>query len=199
MTRRSLLASLMALSLLCGGLGVAEASVHVNENTGGAYEVLTKQEVTDELNKKVSTEVADLKYAKAFDVFTKTDANEKFATKDALNDLEDVVNNKVDESAFETALEGKADATALDDKADKTTVDALDGRVGNVEGKVTALETTVGDASSGLVKDVNDLRNQGNTLNSALGNKADKTELDAAKEKISTIETNITALQKNTT
>ena len=198
----------MALSLLCGGLGVAEASVHVNENTGGAYEVLTKQEVTDELNKKVSTEVADLKYAKAFDVFTKTDANEKFATKDALNDLEDVVNNKVDESAFETAL---------DDKADKTTVDALDERVGNVEGKVTALETTVGDASSGLVKDVtalettvgdassglvkdvNDLRNQGNTLNSALGNKADKTELDAAKEKITTNETNITALQKKTT
>ena len=60
--RRSALASLLALSLLCGGLGVAEASVHVNENTGGAYEVLTKQEVTDELNKKVSTEVADLKY-----------------------------------------------------------------------------------------------------------------------------------------
>lgn len=135
-TRRSLLASLMALSLLCGGLGVAEASVHVNENTGGAYEVLTKQEVTDELNKKVSTEVADLKYAKASDVVTNTGniatntaninkldtekldkdvANSTFATKDALNDLEAVVNNKMDESAVETALEVKADkATTLE-------------------------------------------------------------------------------------
>lgn len=126
----------MALSLLCGGLGVAEASVHVNENTGGAYEVLTKQEVTDELNKKVSTEVADLKYAKASDVVTNTGniatntaninkldtekldkdvANSTFATKDALNDLEAVVNNKMDESAVETALEVKADkATTLE-------------------------------------------------------------------------------------
>lgn len=135
-TRRKLLASLMALSLLCGGLGVAEASVYVNENTGGAYEVLTKQEVTDELNKKVSTEVADLKYAKASDVVTNTGniatntaninkldtekldkdvANSTFATKDALNDLEAVVNNKMDESAVETALEVKADkATTLE-------------------------------------------------------------------------------------
>ena len=134
--RRSALASLLALSLLCGGLGVAEASVHVNENTGGAYEVLTKQEVTDELNKKVSTEVADLKYAKASDVVTNTGniatntaninkldtekldkdvANSTFATKDALNDLEAVVNNKMDESAVETALEVKADkATTLE-------------------------------------------------------------------------------------
>lgn len=31
--------------------------------------------------------------------------NSTFATKDALNDLEDAVNNKVDESAVETALE----------------------------------------------------------------------------------------------
>ena len=129
-TRRKLLASLMALSLLCGGLGVAEASVHVNENTGGAYEVLTKQEVTDELNKKVSTEVADLKYAKASDVVTNTGniatntanitqldtkkldkdlANSTFATKDALNGLAATVNNKVDESVVETALDGKAD------------------------------------------------------------------------------------------
>lgn len=71
MTRRSLLASLMALSLLCGGLGVAEASVHVDE-TGVRYEVLTKQEVTDELDKKVSKEVAELTYAKASDVATNT-------------------------------------------------------------------------------------------------------------------------------
>ena len=44
-TRRSLLASLMALSLLCGGLGVAEAAVvHVNEVDGGTSAVYTTDE-----------------------------------------------------------------------------------------------------------------------------------------------------------
>ena len=108
--RRSALASLLALSLLCGGLGVAEASVHVNENTGGAYEVLTKQEVTDELNKKVSTEVADLKYAKASDVLTNT-AN--------------IATNKADITALQSELDTKADKTYVDTevgkKADKAT------------------------------------------------------------------------------
>lgn len=108
--RRSALASLLALSLLCGGLGVAEASVHVNENTGGAYEVLTKQEVTDELNKKVSTEVADLKYAKASDVLANT-AN--------------IATNKADITALQSELDTKADKTYVDTevgkKADKAT------------------------------------------------------------------------------
>ena len=221
-TRRSLLASLMALSLLCGGLGVASAAngtVHVAESVPGTAEVYTAEKVDTLLSDKADKTALDSKANETevvkntkdiatnkeniqrldTDKLSKEVASVTYATNKALNDLENAVTNKVDESAFETALEGKADATALDDKADKTTVDALDGRVGNVEGKVTALETTVGDASSGLVKDVNDLRNQGNTLNSALGNKADKTELDAAKEKITTNETNIIALQKKTT
>lgn len=118
--RRSALASLLALSFLCGGLGVAEASVHVNENTGGAYEVLTKQEVTEELNKKVSTEVADLKYA----------------TKDALNDLTTTVNGKADKTYVDNAInaaEGKIDAntTAIGDLKAKDT---------ELEGKITTLD-----------------------------------------------------------
>ena len=127
-TRRSLLASLMALSLLCGGLGVAEASVHVDES-GVTYEVLTKQEVTAELDKKVSTETANAKYAKATDVATNTTnigtnanninrlennkldkdvASATYATKDALNTLQTAVNDKVDESTLTTALDDKA-------------------------------------------------------------------------------------------
>ena len=54
-TRRKLLASLMALSLLCGGLGVAEASVHVVES-GETYEVLTTQEVKEGYGTKVDVE-----------------------------------------------------------------------------------------------------------------------------------------------
>lgn len=153
MTRRSLLASLMALSLLCGGLGVAEASVRVNEVGGGTSEVYTTDETytkteadanyakatavasnkTDIDNLKTAVgnagsgltkEVSDQKAAIAVnkDNITKLEnnklnidaANSTFATKDALNDLTATVNNKVDESEVETALQGKADkATTL--------------------------------------------------------------------------------------
>ena len=114
--RRKLLASLMALSLLCGGLGVAEASVHVNENTGGAYEVLTKQEVTDELNKKVSTEVADLKYAKASDVTTNTHNistldGKVTAHETAINEL------KTEDTALDAKIEAEKQERSVSDQA----------------------------------------------------------------------------------
>lgn len=210
-TRRKLLASLMALSLLCGGLGVAEASVHVVE-TGVTYEVMTKQEVTDELDKvstelgkKVSTEVADLKYAKASDVTTNT--RDIATNKAGITALQNELGNKADT----TALNNKADRAitltgygitdaytkdevnnALNDKANKNMVNALVGRVGD-------LATTVGNASNGLVKDVNELKAQGITLNNALGDKADKSDLVAATNRITANEGNITALKTKTT
>lgn len=222
-TRRSLLASLMALSLLCGGLGVASAAdvVHVNESATGTAEVYTKAGVDTLLegkadktaletkadktdvatntaniatntaniakleNDKLDKDVASATYATKTDVYSKTEANDKFATKEALNDLTTVVN-------------GKADTTALNDKADKTTVTALEGRVGVVEGKVTTLETTVGNASSGLVRDVNELKTQRDTLNNALGSKADKTDLEDATDRITANEGKITELQTKT-
>ena len=163
-TRRSLLASLMALSLLCGGLGAASASLEVVDQSGtaGTVTIYTKDEVDKALEAKgAATDVASntANIAVNKDNINKLDtkkldkevANSTFATKDALNDLEDAVNNKVDESAVETALDGKADkattlagygitdaytkdkvdtelgkkadATALDGKADKTYVD----------------------------------------------------------------------------
>lgn len=122
MTRRSLLASLMALSLLCGGLGVASASLEVVDQSGtaGTVTIYTKDEVDKALEAKgAATDVASntANIAANKDNINKLDtkkldkevANSTFATKDALNDLEDAVNNKVDESAVETALDGKAD------------------------------------------------------------------------------------------
>lgn len=129
--RRSALASLLALSLLCGGLGVASAVdvVHVDESATGTAEVYTKTGVDTLLNDKADKTALDNK-ADATEVVKNTTniatnkeniaqldtkkldkevANSTFATKDALNDLEDAVNNKVDESAVETALDGKAD------------------------------------------------------------------------------------------
>ncbi len=158
-TRRSLLASLMALSLLCGGLGVASASLEVVDQSGtaGTVTIYTKDEVDNALTAKGSAtdvasnttditnlknavgdagsgltkEVADQKAAIAAntksidtnkaaieslqdDKLGKDLANSTFATKDALNDLTTTVNNKVDESVVEAALQGKADkATTL--------------------------------------------------------------------------------------
>ena len=206
-TRRKLLASLMALSLLCGGLGVAEASVHVVES-GETYEVLTKQEVKDGYGTKddvksnkynieklqttttqqgtqiainttniatnkanisalqtTATEQGKLIETNTANIANNTTAiekkinaetaNERFATKDALNNLERVVTDKVDENTFESALDLKADTdlgnlteegktaiknTMLEDmnlKADKTYVDA---EVGKKADKATTLD-----------------------------------------------------------
>lgn len=210
MTRRSLLASLMALSLLCGGLGVASAAngtVHVAESAAGTAEVYTTEKV-DTLLKDYGkkTDVEDNKNNIAALRTTTMDQGQKItenATQIANNT--DAIEKKIDKEiadakyATKTDLNAKADATALDDKADKTAVTALEGRVSGVEGKVTTLEGTVGDDSIGLVKDVADLKNQGTALNNALGSKADQSALDAAKERITTNETNITVLQKKTT
>ena len=199
-TRRSLLASLMALSLLCGGLGVASAAngiVHVAESAAGTAEVYTTEKV-DTLLKDYGkkTDVEDNKNNIAALRTTTTDQG-KLITENATNIARntDAIDKKIDtvtadaRYATRTEVDAKADKTALDTKADKDMVTALDGRVGGVEGKVTTLEGKVGDASSGLVKDVADLKNQGNDLNNALGNKADQSDLDAANEKITNLET----------
>lgn len=166
-TRRSLLASLMALSLLCGGLGVAEATVHVNEGTGVTHEVYTTGET-------YSMEVADAKLdlkADKTDVATntaniatnadkitklendkldKTLASETYATKDTLNALKDTVNGKADKDAVTTALGDKADKadvyskTGADDKF--ATKDALNNKADTtyVDNAVAGAVTTAG-------------------------------------------------------
>lgn len=98
----------MALSLLCGGLGVAEATVHVVES-GVTYEVLTTQEVTEELDKKVSKEVADLTYAKASDVATNT--------RDIATNTRDIATNKGNISELNGKLTNLT--TVVDGKVDK--------------------------------------------------------------------------------
>lgn len=202
-TRRSLLASLMALSLLCGGLGVASAAdstVHVDASTmpGNATEVYTTT--------GVNTLLAD--YGKKSDVENNknsiTTMNTTITTQgqSIATNVANIANNtKAIEKKIDTEAADLKYATkeALADKADQTTVTALDGRVGDVEGKVTTLETKVGDATGGLVKDVADLKAQGTSLNNELGNKANQTDLDEANKKIATNKDNITALQTKTT
>lgn len=216
MTRRSLLASLMALSLLCGGLGVASATLEVvnQKGTDGTVTIYTQDEVDKALEAKgAATDVetnkaaiADLK--NAVGVAGKEVADQKAAiavnTKSidtnqaAIKSLQD---DKLDKAlatstfAAKTELDAKANTdlsnlTADGEKKIKNTMSA-DMNLKADKAAVTALENTVGDASGGLVKDVADLRNQGNDLNTALENKANQSDLNEANTKI-------TALQKQT-
>ena len=161
-TRRSLLASLMALSLLCGGLGVASATdvVHVDENATGAVEVYTKTGVDTELGKKADkTAVEEIKNTvgdvdsglvkKTADNATGIEVNKTniSALKETVGDDTKGLTKKINDNTAAIAM-----------KADTAAVTTLEGRVGDVEEKVTTLEGTVGDASSGLVKDVATLK-----------------------------------------
>lgn len=129
-TKRSLLASLMALSLLCGGLGVAEATVHVNEGTGVIHEVYTTVET---YSRELADAKLDLKADKT-DVATNTANINNLDGK--LANLTTTVNGKADKTYVDTAVAG-AVATAgtnvdnkLEDYYNKATVD----------GKITAEE-----------------------------------------------------------
>lgn len=194
-TRRSLLASLMALSLLCGGLGVASAEVDVKVDVSsepGAVDVYTK------------TGVDTLLDGKADKTALETKANETEVVKNTTNiatnkeNITKLENNKADKTYVDTELTKKADVTALGEyaktadvnaqlanKADKTYVDnAVAGAVAtadtNVDAKLAAYATT-------------------EDVDTKLAGKANKTDLEDATNRITTNETNITALQKKTT
>ena len=184
----------------------ADGTVHVEDiaATATSKEVYT----TDKVYTKTETDGKLALKADATDVATNTANINNLDGK--LAALTTTVSGKADEAAVTTALDSKADTnlsnltaageTKIKDtmsadmanKADVTTVTTLEGRVSGVEGKVTALEGKVGDASSGLVKDVND-------LNTAIGAKANQSDLVAATNRITANEGNITELQRKTT
>ena len=154
-TRRSLLASLMALSLLCGGLGVATAAdgtVHVQDiaSTPTSKEVYTTDKVDtllEEYGKKedVQTNKDDITTLRT----TTTDQGQEIAkntanianNKDAIAKKIDTETAnerfaaKVDLTALQNQVTGKVDENtfedALHDKADKTYVDTEVGKKAN--------------------------------------------------------------------
>lgn len=185
----------MALSLLCGGLGVASAEVDVKVDVSsepGAVDVYTK------------TGVDTLLDGKADKTALETKANETEVVKNTTNiatnkeNITKLENNKADKTYVDTELTKKADVTALGEyaktadvnaqlanKADKTYVDnAVAGAVAtadtNVDAKLAAYATT-------------------EDVDTKLAGKANKTDLEDATNRITTNETNITALQKKTT
>ena len=195
-TRRSLLASLMALSLLCGGFGVASAvdgtvDVEDIEATTTSKQVYTADKVdnllkeygkktdvednknniatlrtttTDQgkqitenatnianntaaIDKKIDREIAETKLAlkaNTTDVYSKTDADGKFATNDALNDLKDTVNGKADRTYVDQKFTeaGTNVDNKLEDYYNKAEVD---GKIKAEENaRNTAINTAVG-------------------------------------------------------
>lgn len=145
-TRRSLLASLMALSLLCGGLGVASAAdvVHVDESATGTAAVYTTAKVDTLLNDK------------ADETAVTTALDGKANT--SLNNLDDA-GKSVIKTTMADELAKKADATALDGKAN-TSLDNLS------------------DAGKSVIKD---------TMAGELAKKADATALDTKANKATTL------------
>lgn len=153
-TRRSLLASLMALSLLCGGLGVASAAngtVHVAESSASSDPaVYTTEKVNTLLNdygKK--TDVEDNKNNIATLQNTTTTQGQKITenatniarnTADIAKKIDTEMANerfaaKVDLTALQNQVTGKVDENtfedALYDKADRTYVDTEVGKKAN--------------------------------------------------------------------
>lgn len=148
-TRRKLLASLMALSLLCGGLGVAEATVHVDEVPTGAKEVYT---IDETYTQAVVNAKLDLKADKT----------------DVATNAANIANNKTDITKLEneklridvasatyatkTELTAKADVTALGEyaktadvstelakKADQADLDTANGKITDLQKKTVNL------------------------------------------------------------
>ena len=163
-TRRSLLASLMALSLLCGGLGVASAAnstVHVDESASGAAEVYTRTGVDTLLNdygKK--TDVEDNKNNIAT-LRTTTMDQGKLITENATNiarntaDIEKKIDRETANATYATkdalnnlttTVTGKADEADVNKKlAQKADLTALEAKADRtyVDQKFTEAGTNV--------------------------------------------------------
>lgn len=183
MTRRSLLASLMALSLLCGGLGVASAAdgtVNVDESTPGTAVVYTKEGTESYVQGELSH------YAKASDTFTKSQTFTQDQVRKLINDLKtgDVATNRADITALQSELGNKADestvATALDGKANKADVysrtevdtavaNAVTTAGTNVDNKLTDYYNKA--AVDGKIADEENARN--NAITTAIGQERD--------------------------
>lgn len=151
MTRRSLLASLMALSLLCGGLGVAEAAVvHVNEVDGGTSAVYTTDETYTQ--KEVDLALAEKGAAKDVAINTAAIADLKKAVGDAGSGL-----------TKEVADQKAAIATNTENlNTNNAAIKSLDGKLANlttaVDGKANEADVNTklakkADATSVFTKD----------------------------------------------
>ena len=136
----------MALSLLCGGLGVASAVdvVHVNESATGTAEVYTKAGVDTLLKDKADKTALDGKADKG-EVNTNKAAIQTLEAGKANTSLDNL--SEAGKSVIKDTMAGelakKADATdvnnALSAKADKTDLDIANGKITDLQKKTVNL------------------------------------------------------------
>ena len=209
-TRRSLLASLMALSLLCGGLGVASAEVDVKvevSSAPGAVEVYTKAGVDALLDGKADKTALDGKADKG-----NVDANkaaiqtlETGKANTSLNNL-DEAGKSVIKTTMTDELEKKADKSALNDKAN-TSLNNLD-EAGKSVIKATMTDELAKKADATALDgkantDLSNLTEAGKnaiktTMAADMASKANQNDLEAATNRITANEGKITELQTKT-
>lgn len=159
MTRRSLLASLMALSLLCGGLGVASASLEVVDQSGtaGTVTIYTKDEVDKALDTKGAATDVETNKAAIADLKNAVGAAGSGLTKEVADQKAAITANTKSIDTNKAAIESLRDDKLGKDLANSTfaTKDALNDLTTTVHNKVDE-----------------------SVVEAALDNKADKTYVD---------------------
>ena len=147
-TRRSLLASLMALSLLCGGLGVASASLEVVDQSGtdGTVTIYTKDEVDKALDTKGAATDVETNKAAIADLKNAVGAAGSGLTKEVADQKAAITANTKSIDTNKAAIE-----SLRDDKLDKAlanstfaTKDALNDLTTTVNGKANKADTLAG-------------------------------------------------------
>lgn len=144
-TRRSLLASLMALSLLCGGLGVASAAngtVHVAESSASSAPAVYTTEKVDTLLKDKADKTALESKANETEVVKNT--KDIATNKGNITNLE---NNKADKTYVDTAV-ANAVTTAGPDVENKlvnyaTKTEVVDKIAAEATARDTAINTAI--------------------------------------------------------
>ena len=202
-TRRSLLASLMALSLLCGGLGVASAadSVKVDVSTTSTTEVYTTTGVNTLLDGKADKTALDNKADKATTLagYGIADAYSKGEVDNALNNKADKATTLAGYGIADAYSKGEVD-NALNNKADKATTLAGYGIAdAYTKGEVdNALNNKADKATTLAGYGITDAYTKGD-VDTRLNEKADKTALIQATDRITANETTIAGLTTKTT
>ncbi len=184
-TRRSLLASLMALSLLCGGLGVASASldIEVVNQSGepGAVTIYTKEGVDKALETKAEASAVSS---------NKKDIDN---LKKAVGDLDSGLTQKVVDQ--KTAI----DVNTASITTNRDNINTLDGKLNDLTATVhnkvdeSVVEAALNDKAN---TDLSNLTADGenkikNIMSAGMDSKADKTTVDAVAGKVTALENTV--------
>ena len=179
-TRRSLLASLMALSLLCGGLGVASAVdgiVHVDESStpSTATEVYTTAKVDTLLNGKANTSLDNL-----------SDAGKSV--------IKDTMSGELAEKADKTYVDNAITAAEGKIGDNTTAIGKLQEKDAELEGQINAEKTARENKDNELARNIqtnaDNIQNNKKDITTIKQRTAGIDRIDATNE--TTIEGNVT-------